>query len=247
MKKRYKMFIKHRKLRYKEELLKKISEFHDNNPEQYWKLVKQLKNGECGVQCDPCDKISADEWVSHFKKLYNENSSDILEGDIIKELQENEDKMIQNELSLPILESEVRVALNELKPNKAVGLDGISNEILKASCNILCQPLTTLFNDILSQGVYPSSWNTGYIKCLHKAGSHFDTNNYRGITICSNLSKVFSSVLLKRLNAYIDQQNIMKQEQIGFKKGARTADHMFVLKTMIDMYINKKAGNLFVS
>ena len=63
--------------------------------------------------------------------------------------------------------------------------------------------------------------------------------------MCSNLSKVFTGVMLNRLNTFLDKHNIMKKEQIGFKKGARTTDHMFILKTLINKYTNKKGGQLY--
>ena len=53
---------------------------------------------------------------------------------------------------------------------------------------------TYFFNDILVDGVFPEMWNRSY-----KNGCKSDPNNYRGITMCSNLSKVFTGVLLNRL------------------------------------------------
>ena len=54
--------------------------------------------------------------------------------------------------------------------------------------------------------------------------------------MCSNLSKIFTGIILKRFNSFLENRNILKEEQIGFKKNARTGDHMFILKTIIDMY-----------
>ena len=113
--------------------------------------------------------------------------------------------------------------------------------MIKASIDVLCTPLLVIFNEMLVKSVF-LMWNSGYIKCLHKNGSKSDPINYRGITMCSDLSKVSTGVMLNRLNTFLDKHNIMKKEQIGFKKGARTADHMFILKTLIDKYTNKKGG-----
>ena len=38
---------------------------------------------------------------------------------------------------------------------------------------------------------------------------------------------------------YLDDNAIIPINQIGFKKGARTSDHILVLKTLIDKYINR--------
>jgi hypothetical protein len=46
--------------------------------------------------------------------------------------------------------------------------------------------------------------------------------------------------LNNRLQVFLKDQQIIKEEQIGFRQGARTSDHIFVLKTVIDSYIKKK-------
>lgn len=46
----------------------------------------------------------------------------------------------------------------------------------------------------------------------------------------------------KRLDKFLEEKNIISKSQIGFCKTSRTPDHMFVLKTLIDKYINKKKG-----
>ena len=52
-------------------------------------------------------------------------------------------------------------------------------------------------------------------------------------------------ILNARLDTYLDENNIIDVSQIGFKKNARTSDHMFVLKTLIDKYINQPGGRLY--
>jgi hypothetical protein len=44
----------------------------------------------------------------------------------------------------------------------------------------------------------------------------------------------------ERLNKYLDENNIMSNCQIGFRKNYRTADHLLVLKTLIDYYKSKR-------
>jgi hypothetical protein len=42
-----------------------------------------------------------------------------------------------------------------------------------------------------------------------------------------------------RLEKYILKNEIIHNEQIGFKAGCRTSDHIFKLNTIIDKYLNK--------
>ena len=67
--------------------------------------------------------------------------------------------------------------------------------------------------------------------------------NYRGIAINSCIGKLFNTVLNNRLDKYLIDNNLINKCQIGFSKKVRTSDHILVLKTLIDKYINRKGGN----
>ena len=88
----------------------------------------------------------------------------------------------------------------------------------------------------------------GYISPVFKAGDMGDPNNYRRITVYSCLGKFFTLIINDRLTKYLDEHNIIHNNQIGFRKGYRTSDppgsdHVFVLKSVIDLYTkNDKKG-----
>ena len=42
------------------------------------------------------------------------------------------------------------------------------------------------------------------------------------------------------MTEFMEETNVLNKKQIGFKKGSRTADHIFVLKTLIDIYKRKR-------
>ena len=43
--------------------------------------------------------------------------------------------------------------------------------------------VVTLFNEILSSGIFPEGWKLGHILPIHKKGPINEVNNYRGITL----------------------------------------------------------------
>ena len=57
--------------------------------------------------------------------------------------------------------------------------------------------------------------------------------NYRGISLISCVSKIYSGVLNNRINSYTDMIGIMAEEQNGFRKGRSCEDHIFTLSTII--------------
>ena len=64
--------------------------------------------------------------------------------------------------------------------------------------------------------------------------------NYRGIALTSSLTKLFARILHNRLQNFLQSNNILSAEQIGFRENFRTADHVFTLETIIDNKIKKK-------
>jgi hypothetical protein len=84
---------------------------------------------------------------------------------------------------------------------------------------------------------------------LHKGNDIYDPDNYRGLTITSAIGKLFNRVLNERLVKFLEKHKIISDCQIGFTKQARTSDHMFIIKTIIDKYCiakNKKVFACFV-
>ena len=137
---------------------------------------------------------------------------------------------IFNELNFKITESEVIDSLASLKRNKSPGIDGLVGEILMASCEFISKPLHSFFNSIFLSGHFPSNWQTSTLTPLHKKGYYLDPNNYRGIAVSSCLSKVFLTIQHKRLESFVEKHKLIPDTQIGYKKGARTTDHILCLK-----------------
>ena len=53
----------------------------------------------------------------------------------------------------------------------------------------------------------------------------------------SCFGKLFTAVLNNRLNRYLEDMNILNEEQAGFRKSYSTTDHIFNLKCLIDLYL----------
>ena len=66
-----------------------------------------------------------------------------------------------------------------------------------------------------------------------------DPSNYRGISVCSCLGKLFTLVYNERLLKFLEEKNILSYNQIGFRRKYRTADHIFVLNTILNSYFSK--------
>lgn len=246
----YKLQREYNKLRkfkyrqYKQSILNQLESLHDDNPKLYWNLVDDLRG-----QKDKDQKSSAVEpssWVSHFKNL-NQVKDNFKER--LKELETLLDTLqkdtIFNELDMHIGVGEISKAISRLKCNKSPGLDNISNNMLKCGQNALLPCMLKLFNACLSSGNYPKNWALGYITPVHKSNDICDPNNYRGISVTSSIGKLFNSILNARLDSFLEKHQIINKCQVGFTRKARTVDHLFILKCVLDEYCSSKEGRVF--
>ncbi|MEW8544065.1 MAG: reverse transcriptase family protein [Candidatus Thiodiazotropha sp.] len=243
-KKELRKMVKVKKRVFRQNILDQLNNLEENNPKQYWKLVAELKELESSSS-NNSNCVSAQEWINHFSKLlYNKNMENCseLESFICKM---STVKSFTN-LDYRITKDEIKICISRLKSGKAVGLDRISAEMVKASIGQLLPVYEQLFNTIFRKGVYPNNWKESFIVPIFKSGSRKDPSNYRGIAINSILGKVFSMILTNRLESFAKDNQLIGDTQIGFKKGCRTADHMFILTTLIDKYVKKLKSPLYV-
>ena len=71
-------------------------------------------------------------------------------------------------LDCAITEGEIMSCINDLKCNKACGLDKVRNEYIKASAHVMLPIYCKLFNLVLDHGVFPRAWSDGYIRPIFK-------------------------------------------------------------------------------
>ena len=203
-------------------------------------MLESLNNSECKKSTS---SLTGTEWAEYFKNLNKKPVTSC--HNILELLHDMEKEKVFTELDFAITEKEIVDAIHSLKNKKACGPDSIINEMIKASQSFLIKSLKKAFNLILSLGNYPKLWAEGYIIPIFKNGSKDDPNNYRGLTVNSCLSKVFTKILNKRLENFCVKRNFICPEQIGFCKGKRTSDHMFVLKCLIEKYTQSGSKRLY--
>lgn len=143
-------------------------------------------------------------------------------------------------------QNEIKQSILKLKNGKSAGPDLILNEFIKTNHNTLLPTLTNFFNILLQNGKMPKEWNLSLITSLYKNGDPNNTNNYRGLSVKSCLGKLFTGLLQKRLDNYLESNNLLSQYQCGFRKNHKTTDNIFVLKTLINKYLHTKKQNLYV-
>ena len=129
--------------------------------------------------------------------------------------------------------------LSQLDTSKACGPDGIGNKLLKEAAVPLAQPLSELFNFILSIGIFPEVWKTAQVTALYKKGDPTECNNYRPISLLPCLSKVFEKVLFDGIFTFLKAHQLLNPRQSGFIPGDSTVNQLISVCHNISCHLDK--------
>jgi len=142
---------------------------------------------------------------------------------------------------------EIEQIIKSLKSKNSHGYDEISTKILKISCPFVSSPINFICNKMLFGCVFPNRLKYANIIPLHKNGDKCEASNYRPISLLMSFSKIFETVMQKRILKHITKYSILSTEQYGFRVGYRTDNAIYKLKTEILNAMNDKLqiGGIF--
>jgi len=201
-----------------------------DKPSEFWREIKKFRRRP---QCT--GDITGEQWLQHFRTVLNDNLNEDTPDPTIPEDREEEPF-----LDAPITASEIKKAIKRLKLGRSAGPDGILNEMIKLSGDIVLEYLVKLFNTIFDSGIYPEEWTRAVIVPIHKKGPTDNPDNFRGISLLSTLGKVFTAVLNNRLSVWTEDNGIIDESQAGFRKGRSTVDHIFTLYAVVEKQLLSK-------
>ena len=81
-----------------------------------------------------------------------------------------------------------------------------------------------LINLSFSVGKFPTILKLGQILLFHKRGDKSNYNNYRPISLISNLSKIIENIVYSRLYLFLKQEELLYSRQFGFYNNDSTTD-----------------------
>ena len=147
-----------------------------------------------------------------------------------------------NFLIAHISNEEVLDIINQLE-NKSTGPQSIPIKLLKLIPDLILIPLCKIINHSFQTGVFPDALKISEIIPIHKGGSTEDLNNYRPISLLSIFDKIIEKVMHKRLYNFLQEHNILFQNQFGFRKNNSTTFALIEITEKIKETIdNKKYG-----
>lgn len=109
--------------------------------------------------------------------------------------------------------------LKELDTNKSPGPDNLSPTFLKSCANALKYPLHLLMEQSFHSATLPLIWKEARVKPIFKKGDKLDPKNYRPVSLTPVISKVMESIIVDNLHIFLNQHQIIPNEQHGFTSG----------------------------
>ena len=106
-----------------------------------------------------------------------------------------------------------------MKTSKASGPNSIPTNILKLFKKEFSKPLSDMINMSFNQGVFPNILKIANVIPIHKKGDQLDCNNYRPISLLSNIGNIFEKSMLTRLVNFLKKIKLLFSHQFGFRNG----------------------------
>ena len=119
------------------------------------------------------------------------------------------------------------------KSHSASGYDENPYRVLKYP--IIIETLHNTFQLVFDTSIIPSVWRKAIICPILK---DYSTDprvpmNYRGVSLLSCISKLYSAFINKRLSCYLGDSDLLADEQNGFRRNRSCEDHVFSLNCLI--------------
>lgn len=197
---------------------------------EFWQTVKELRR-----PAQSPNPIPIATWETYYEKIFPARTVDNTEFFDVYHLP----------LDATFTYREVKKLITRSKKNKSPGPDGIQNEHLQHLPPIWIKYLVYILNKIWNTEQIPQSWPLTTISVLHKKDMKDDPANYRGIALLNNLLKLLTAIIQRRLDSWIEDINLLPEEQAGFRKGRSCLDQIFTTTTSVQSKIRMKGSVVY--
>ena len=221
----------------------KYFEENKKNPKKTWNGIKKIINSSQKDSNTPNSlkeeqKIITDkkEIASHFNKFFTSIAAKI-ESKIFHTNNTHRHYLVRPVTKSffinPTTPDEVESIIKLLDNNKAIGPNSIPTKILKLVKSKLSTPLSDIINKSFELGIFPDLLKLAKVIPIYKKGDKLSVNNYRPISILSNISKIFEKLMHRRLYSFLNQQKILYELQFGFRLDSNTTQALIKITELI--------------
>ena len=181
-----------------------------------------------------------------FNKYFIEHPKNI-QGSIEDVTANFDDLITNNQCSMffkPCTVGEIAAEINCQR--KSAKLLDVSTRFLKLSVEKVSPLICKLFNGCIYQSKFPECFKFASVTPIFKKGDRSCIANHRPISILPTISKLFESIIFKRLRCFFESQNLFNPNQFGFRKKRSTELAIFSMISRVCPAFEKKSYSICV-
>lgn len=222
---------------------KKFDE-HKNNSKKTWQYINELLDTKKNTKSINIEAKVLNKYFAEVGETFARKISDDINNIPIPQSQTNPcDKSI---FLSPTNATEIQKIIDQLKNKATPGADNFTGAFIKQISHFITSPLEFIFNKCLSSGYFPKKFKEAKIIPIPKSGDLSKPENYRPISLLSNLSKILEKILKLRLMSFLEKENIISDNQYGFQAKKSTNDAVIHLNKIIYDNFNENKKSLAV-
>ena len=249
--------LRQKERQYNRNYIHNLERINTSNPKEFWNKLQTLgskkKNIPLSVRSGEIITNNIDQvlqkWKNDFSRIYNSNNENTSQFDnesyrsICDQVQEKENHCDPNSLNLTLNKaisySEVAKQVGKAKRNKAPGVDKIPSEVLKNNETVYA--LYKMFKYCFQNHCLPSVWLKAVIHPIPKGADKdpYLPMSYRGISLLPTTCKIYTGILNARVTSFLNSQNLICDEQYGFREGKSCHEHVYNISTIIKQRMNR--------
>lgn len=220
---------------------RKIANESKENPKAFFRYANsklKTKTGIADLDCEDGGTARSDQAKA---EVLNNFFCSVFTKEDTSSMPSTEGMDITNNLSnFEITAEEVHKKLRKLNPNKACGPDNIPPSILKHCANELSNPLATLMNRSLQEGILPSDWKVANVTPIFKKGKKTSPGNYRPVSLTSVCCKVMESILRDHFIEHFKANKLFNDCQHGFMSGRSCSTNLLSVLNLWTMALEEE-------
>ena len=109
----------------------------------------------------------------------------------------------------PTNTEEIEDIIKTLNIRKSIGPNSIPTKLLKQFSKEISIPIEKLINLSFETGIFPDALKLARIIPVFKNGDSLQCNNYRPISLTSNISKIMEKLAHQRLYLFLENNNVL--------------------------------------
>ena len=225
----------------KRRLEKKIAKNIKSDPKMFFKYAgsKTRSRTRIGPLVDDKgnvvdnDNVTAEMFNAYFASVFTKEREAVPDA---VNMCNNDQEGLKN---LDLSPQKVMEVLTRLNPNKTPGVDQIYSVMLKNLANELAIPLSHIFKCSMATGIVPEDWRIANVAVIHKRGPKKECGNYRPVSLTSQVSKVFETLVRDAILDHLYSKKLIRETQHGFTKGKSCLTNLLKFLEEVTKYVDE--------